>query len=120
MVISLFQNRNIRFDIALNTEHELDLVVENEYGLIITDMGRGSQPDAGLQFIRRINQLGMQNAPPIAVFASYVAIGKYGHEAKKLGAIAALNEFADIISLIGQIFDMNVNMYNTSGLSDLI
>ncbi|MCL2774314.1 MAG: response regulator [Oscillospiraceae bacterium] len=102
-VIALFQNQNIQFDIALTTDQGIEFIANNKYDLIITDMGRGSEVDAGLQLIRYMKQLDIESIPPVAVFASYNAVEKYGNEAMRLGAIAAINGFSDIISLISQV-----------------
>ena len=50
-VIALFEDQNIQFDIALTTKQGLELYKKELYDLIITDMGRGSESDAGLSFL---------------------------------------------------------------------
>lgn len=102
-IINIFESKNVRFDIAISTEQGIKLLVENEYDLVITDMGRGTEPDAGLQLIRRINRLENKNIPPIVVFASYQAIEKYGHIAIELGATEAFNGMGKLISYISSI-----------------
>jgi len=105
-VIRLFQSKGIRFDIALSTEQGIELYNENIYDLIITDMGRGRESDAGLQLIRQIKQID-NNAPPIAVFASYSALENYGRMAMHLGATAAVNGVGEIVAIISQILDLD-------------
>ena len=100
LIVSMFKDRNVRFDIAINTEQGIDLLSKNDYDLVITDMGRGSESDAGLIFIKRTKELHIGDIPPIAVFASKQAIKNYGKQALGLGAIAATNDIAEVISLI--------------------
>ena len=107
VIIDLFESKNVRFDIAINTEQGINFIIDNEnkYDLIITDMGRGNEPDAGLTLIKRIKQLGINNIPPIIVFASRQAIEIYGRSAIDLGAIATINGTTQIIAAISGLLD---------------
>jgi CheY-like chemotaxis protein len=104
-VIHLFQRKNIRFDIAFNTEQGIELFIDNKYDLIITDMKRGSEPDAGLKLIKQVKQLDTANITPIVVFTSYYSVEKYGSEVMKLGALYLVTGFSNLVSLISQIFE---------------
>ncbi len=46
-VMSLFEDKDVHFDIAINTKQGLDLFRKENYDLIITDMGRGNESNAG-------------------------------------------------------------------------
>lgn len=103
-VINLFEDKNIRFDIALTTEQGLELYKSELYDLIITDMGRGDESDAGLSLLKELRLLQCQI--PIIVYASRRAIDKYGDESLRLGAYKVTNEIGNIISVISDILEL--------------
>lgn len=103
-VISLFQDKDIHFDIALTTKHGLELYNKESYDLIITDMGRGNEEDAGLSLLKELKLLHCQI--PIVVYASHKAIHKYGESALQLGAYKVTNGIGNIISLITDILEL--------------
>jgi len=103
-IIELFERHDVRFDIALNTASGLEFLKENDYDLIITDMGRGSKSDAGIELIQEIAKI--DKAIPIIVFASSRAIERYGELAYELGAIAVTNGSGNIISHISKILNV--------------
>lgn len=100
-VISFFEEQDIHFDIALTTEQGLKLYRTELYDLIITDMGRGDESDAGLTLIKELNFLHCQ--VPVIVYCSWAAIQRYGDEAIELGAYKVVNGIANITSLITDI-----------------
>lgn len=100
-VIELFQDR-IHFDIAISTVQGIKLLADNQYDLIITDMGRGDEPAAGLQLINQIKKEYPACKTPIIVFASVQAIRKYGNQAKESGAITTINGLSEIINFISK------------------
>lgn len=53
-IISFFEEQNIHFDIALTTEQGLKFYREEIYDLIITDMGRGNESNAGITLIKEL------------------------------------------------------------------
>lgn len=103
IIIDLFENRGIRFDLAVTTAQGINLFKENKYDIIITDMGRGKEPDAGLKLIEKLKKLDCDT--PIIVFASKNAIDIYGDDAYMFGAIDVVYGAGSIISLISKIFD---------------
>ncbi len=104
-VIKFFEGQDIEFDIALSTEQGLELYKRNLYDVIITDMGRGSERDAGLIFIKKLKLLHCQ--VPIVVYCSWQAIQTYGDQATKLGAYSVVNGIANITSLITDMCGLN-------------
>lgn len=100
-VISFFEQQNIHFDIALTTEQGLKFYRKELYDIIITDMGRGDESNAGITLIRELNFLHCQ--VPIIVYCSRAAIQKYADEAIELGAYRVVNGIANITSLITDI-----------------
>lgn len=105
IVINLFQDRGVHFDIAITTKQGMELFMKNQYDIIITDMGRGLQSDAGLDLIKQLKD--MQCEIPIIVYASRRAIDLYGFQASKLGAYYVTNGIANIISVISDLLNIN-------------
>ena len=83
--IDLYRQQGVEFDLALNTSQALDYLAEGEYDLIISDIGRGSEPDAGVRMIREINRR-FGSPPPILIFSTVQAVKRFGKNAKKEGA----------------------------------
>ena len=100
-VISFFKEQNIYFDIALTTEQGLKLYRKELYDLIITDMGRGDESNAGITLINELNFLHCQ--VPIVVYCSMTAMQRYADEAIRLGAYRVVDGIANITSLITDI-----------------
>jgi len=100
-VISFFEEQNIHFDIALTTEQGLKFYRKELYDLIITDMGRGDESNAGITLIKELNLLHCQ--VPVIVYCSRSAIKKYAEEAIKLGAYEVVNGISNITPLISDI-----------------
>lgn len=103
-VISLFEDKNIQFDIALTTKQGLEFYKSELYDMIITDMGRGNESDAGLTLLKELNLLNCKI--PIIVYASYRAIEKYGKESMRLGAYAVISGIGNIISVISDVLEL--------------
>lgn len=103
-VVNLFEDKGIQFDIALTTKQGLELYKMEFYDLIITDMGRGNESDAGLSLLKELRLLHCQI--PIIVYASRRAINRYGDEALRLGAYRVTNGIGNIISIISDILEL--------------
>jgi len=103
-VREIFKNRNVYFDIALTTEQGLELFRRKLYDIIITDMGRGKESDAGIVFIRELKYLHCEI--PIIVCTRREAIQRYGKEALSLGAYMITDKIGDTISAISDILNL--------------
>ena len=53
-IIKLFEDRGIQFDIAITTRQGVELFKRELYDLVITDMGRGNESDAGISLIEEL------------------------------------------------------------------
>lgn len=104
LVINFLRNKNIHVDIAISTEQGLDFFKQNEYDVIITDMGRGMESDAGIKLIKKLKSMNCRI--PIIVYASYNAICQYGDYAKDLGAYRVINGTVNIISTLFELLDL--------------
>lgn len=103
-VVNLFGDKDIQFDIALTTKQGLELYKRELYDLIITDMGKGNESDAGLSLLKELRLLHCQI--PIIVYASRRAINRYEDEALRLGAYKVTNGIGNIISIISDILEL--------------
>lgn len=103
-VVNLFEDKNIQFDIALTTKQGMEWYRSELYDLIITDMGRGDESDAGLSFLKELRLLHCQT--PVIVYSSRRAIDRYGKEALRLGAYKVINGIGDIISVISDVLEL--------------
>ena len=103
-IIKLFEDRGIQFDIAITTRQGVELFKRELYDLVITDMGRGNESDAGISLIEELRHLHCQ--VPIVVFASDRAIQRYGSEALRLGAFEVTNGIGNIICIISNILQL--------------
>ena len=56
-IMSLFEEKKVYFDIALTTEHGIRLFNNQSYDIIITDIGRQNEQDAGIKFIDELKKL---------------------------------------------------------------
>lgn len=100
-IIDLYRRQGVEFDLALNTTQALDFLAKEEYDLIISDMGRGSEADAGLRMIREIKRH-FGNPPPILIFASTKAVTNFGKDAIKEGAVITTPSTRELILVINK------------------
>lgn len=103
-IMNLFKSKNVQFDIAISTDQGIELFQREYYDIIITDMGRGSESDAGLSLLKELKDLHCKT--PVIVYASYTAIKKYGNEARQLGAYTITSGVKSIISSISEILQV--------------
>ena len=106
LIMTLFKNKKIDFDIALSTKDGIDFFKKRKYDIIITDMGRGKQSDAGIELIRELHTLGCNT--PIIVYASYNAICQYGDLALSLGAHKVTCGVGNIIAILSDMLEIEI------------
>ena len=73
---------------ALDTYEAMDQLQSDVFDLVISDMGRGSDSDAGLTLLREMHSLG--NSTPFIVYASGKAVARTRSELISLGALDAV------------------------------
>jgi len=94
----ILEQVGIKFDLALETENAVDILKRKKFDLIISDMGRGNNPSAGLDLLNELKNLGINT--PVIIFSSTRAIKKYGRDALELGAIDLTTRFADLLNVV--------------------
>ena len=70
-IMDVYRRLNVEIDIAIDTKQALDFLSKKNYDLLISDMGRFGEQDAGLKMISEIknmkseNSIGTNNTPNI-------------------------------------------------------
>jgi len=95
-IIDVYQHQGVDFDLAINTSQALHYLSINKYDLIISDMGRGSVRDEGVNMIKSIKQ-SVANPPPIYIFCSRIANEIYGKQAIEEGAVMVTSSPKELI-----------------------
>lgn len=104
VIIDLYRAQGIKFDLAINTDQAVDLLEKNQYDLIISDIGRGSEEDAGIRMLREINRH-FGKIPPVIFFSSSRAVGKFSEVAEEEGALLATSNMWELINKIAEIIE---------------
>lgn len=104
VIIDLYRAQGIKFDLAINTDQAVDLLEKNQYDLIISDIGRGSEKDAGIRMLREINRH-FGKIPPVIFFSSSRAVGKFSEIAEEEGALLATSNMWELINKIAEIIE---------------
>jgi class 3 adenylate cyclase/CheY-like chemotaxis protein len=102
---------------ARSTEEALVQLKNNFYRVIITDMGRDGDPEAGLDFLKRIRKRRWEI--PVIVFTSATSAALVGAQAKKLGAMACTPGAATLVANLLKIFIQDEEEPLRSGLERL-
>ena len=104
-IMDLYMRQNIEFNLALSTDQAILYLNKNEYNLIISDIGRGRESDAGIRMIREITR-SFSKLPPILIFTSGYSVKKYEKEAKKEGAAFITSDTGDLMEKINQFLNL--------------
>jgi CheY-like chemotaxis protein len=106
-IINVYREQGVEFDIATDTSQALSYISSRNYDLIISDMGRGLDRDAGLLMVRQINRT-FQNHPPIFIYASQRAVENYGRSARQEGASFVTSSPRDLVLKMIETISLNV------------
>lgn len=104
-IIDLYRQQGVEFDLALNTAQALDYLAKEEYDLVISDIGRGSELDAGVRMIREINRH-FGSPPPILIFSSVQAVERFGKSTKKEGASLVTASARDLVLKMTKVLNL--------------
>lgn len=104
-IIDLYRQQGVEFDLAVNTEQALDYLSNEEYTLVISNIGRGSEPDAGVRMIREIKRH-FGSPPPIFIFSSRQAIETFGKSAKDEGASLTTSSTRDLVLKMTEVLKL--------------
>jgi CheY-like chemotaxis protein len=101
----VYKRLGVDFDLALDTEEAIDKLSKKRYDLIITDMGRHPEPDAGVKMTHEMKTK-FANLPPIITYSSSSAIEKYGKNALDEGASLATASARDLVLKMNEILNL--------------
>ena len=104
-IMDVYRRLGVEFDLALDTEQALDHLSKKHYDLIISDIGRHPQHDAGIKMVREIKSK-FENLPPIIVYSGESAIKKYGKEATDAEASLATASARDLVLKMNEILNL--------------
>jgi CheY-like chemotaxis protein len=93
-----FEAVGMRIDKALDTDDGVLMLERAHYDLIIEDMGRPSDKDAGYKFLDALHSKNI--ATPVIIFASRMGYPNLRDEAISRGAIAATNRPTEVFRLV--------------------
>ncbi len=87
---------NVRFDLALSTEEALQRLRGADYDLIISDMGRGSNPRAGYDLLRELRQRGDSTR---VIFYTRSCTEAQMQEARTRGALGCSTRISELMAM---------------------
>lgn len=102
------KSQNVSITNALDTNTGINYLQTNTYDLIITDMGRGTEREAGIDFLKKVKSLGI--VTPVVFYTTKTYVTRYEKQVLELGAFAIKTGSADIIS---KYFLDLLNNFNT-------
>ncbi|WP_081841828.1 response regulator [Lachnoclostridium phytofermentans] len=94
----IFENYGLKFDLALSTDKALNQIENNDYALIISDMGRKEGPREGYVLLKQIRDNG--NNVPYVIFSSDGSRSEHRFEAEKHGAQGSTDDSSEAVDLV--------------------
>jgi CheY-like chemotaxis protein len=104
-IMDVYRRQSMEFDLVLDTTQAISLLLKKSYDLIISDIGRHPEPDAGIKMIREIKTK-FDDPPPIIIYSGESAINKYGKEAIDAGASLATASTRDLVLKMNEILNL--------------
>jgi CheY-like chemotaxis protein len=98
-LIKAYHGRGVAFDLVLDNDQAIGRLQRETYDLVISDMGRGSDKEAGLRLLRQLKKL--PSPPPVIVFSG-VPPGDYRYN-------AAMEEGAVLVTYDPRALELKVN-----------
>ena len=99
----ILEQAGIKFSLARDTSQAVNILKKEQFDLIISDMGRGENPSAGVELLTKLKSLKI-NTPTI-IFSSTHALGKFGSDALELGASACTTKITDLLNNVQKILN---------------
>jgi CheY-like chemotaxis protein len=104
-IMDVYKRQGIEFDLALDTEQALDHLGKKSYDLIISDIGRHPEHDAGIKMIDEIKTR-FADHPPIIIYSGESPVQKYGKNARDKGASLATASARDLILKLNEFLNL--------------
>ena len=99
----VLEQAGITFNLALDTSQAINILKKEKFDLIISDMGRGDNPSAGLELLTKLKGLGINT--PVIIFSSSSSQRKFGNTARELGASALITGFTDLLNIVQKLLN---------------
>jgi hypothetical protein len=96
-LINAFSSLGIRITTALSTTDAINVLKQSSFDLVISDMGRPPDNEAGITLLKEMRKMG--NALPVYIFAGGWASGHYGEE-DRYGFAKITNNTSEIYSSV--------------------
>jgi len=97
-VRNILESYGLKFDLALSTERALNLMRNNDYSLVISDMGRKEGPREGYVLLERMRSSGSN--VPFIIFSASSSSPEKRAEAAKNGAQCSTNTSSEVVSMV--------------------
>jgi CheY-like chemotaxis protein len=102
LLIDQLMSDGVQVETARTTAEGLALATRNDYGAVITDMGRledGRQhPQAGLDLVRQLRAEGVRT--PVLMFTSSRTVRERGEDVRAAGAQAVTSSGVDLVGFL--------------------
>ena len=99
-----FEAQGIEFSLALNTNEALELIRNNDYVAIISDMGRKEGPDEGYKLLKAVRDSG--NKTPFFIYAGSRSV-EHNQMTKERGGQGTTNRADELYKMV-----MDAIVYN--------
>lgn len=94
-----------RVDLALSTSEAITRLSSRQYTLVISDMGRGDNPTAGLELLDWMRKQNLQL--PTLLYCSSRAVSLYGGDATRRGALLCTFGLISLLDAILQVLEQS-------------
>ena len=104
-ISAMLLRRGFLLDLATSTFDAVNKLSSRQYTLVVTDMGRGSNPTAGIELLEWMQR---HSCPtPAIVYCSNRAVEDYGAEASTSGALLCTSGFISLLDGILQVVEQS-------------
>jgi CheY-like chemotaxis protein len=97
----IFEQLGIQVVLSRSTEEALQRLAERKFDLVISDMGRDSNPKAGLDLLEQMRDKRIDT--PTIIYASSRAVRLYGGQARELGAREVITGVTEVLASVSHI-----------------
>lgn len=101
LLVAALAEQGVRVDIALSTDQGLELLSENQYNAVISDMERPEGDHAGIDLTREIKKL--QPSLPVFIYCGPSRARNWRNDALQAGANEITASSSTLLSLIASL-----------------
>ena len=103
--IRMMENVGIIVHKVQSTDEALKEIKQDDYSLVISDMGRDHNSHAGLDLLEKLNEINFKI--PVIIYSSIAAIERYGQQAKDLGAVSSIYGISPLIEKVYEVLSLD-------------